>query len=217
MLRGSRVYGSPVSGSCTKNVRFSVLCWRNGSTTAVDGSGSSSMSDSWICWKPRIEEPSNMRPSVKTFSPKLLTGRVKCCTVPGRSQNRTSTNSISSAAMKLRTSSALVNINPPCTGQAVGESHVCNRDVSRRQFPGHVCFVSLVLRLRSLAGYRGVVAQQTADAPAKGTTYPGEGLGLPEQGSMSVASMGRRLLALIVDWLICLVIARWLTHSEYWT
>jgi uncharacterized RDD family membrane protein YckC len=61
------------------------------------------------------------------------------------------------------------------------------------------------------------VAQQTADAPAKGTTYPGEGLGLPEQGSMSVASMGRRLLALIVDWLICLVIARWLTHSEYWT
>src|ERR1700677_599869 len=68
-----------------------------------------------------------------------------------------------------------------------------------------------------VAGYRGGVAQQTADAPAKGTTYPGKDLGLPEQGSMSVASMGRRLLALIVDWLLCLVIARWLTHSEYWT
>ena len=35
---------------------------------AVAGSGSSSMSDSWICWKPRIDEPSNTRPSVKTSS-----------------------------------------------------------------------------------------------------------------------------------------------------
>ena len=35
MLRGSRLYGSPVSGSCTKNVRFSVLRVRNGSITAV--------------------------------------------------------------------------------------------------------------------------------------------------------------------------------------
>jgi hypothetical protein len=68
-----------------------------------------------------------------------------------------------------------------------------------------------------VAGYRGVVAQQTADAPSKGTTYPGQDLGLPEQGPMAVASMGRRLLALIVDWLLCLAIARWLAHSEYWT
>ena len=92
MLRGSRVYGSPVSGSCTKNVRFSVLCVRNGSTTAVVGSGSSSMSDSWISWKPRIDEPSNIRPSVKTSSSKDVAGTVKCCIVPGRSQNLTSTN-----------------------------------------------------------------------------------------------------------------------------
>src|ERR1700722_14029795 len=120
MLRGSLEYGAPVSGSWTKNVRFSVLCWRNGSTIAVDGSGSSSMSDSWICWNPRIDEPSNIRPSVKTLSPKLLAGTVKCCTVPGRSQNLTSTNSIFSDAMKLRTSSALLNINPPGTGHSVG-------------------------------------------------------------------------------------------------
>ena len=34
---------------------------------AVATSGSSSMSDSWIAWKPRIEEPSKARPSVKTL------------------------------------------------------------------------------------------------------------------------------------------------------
>ena len=60
--------------------------------TAVVGSGSSSMSDSWISWNPRIEEPSNIRPSVKTLSPKFSAGTVKCCIVPGRSQNLTSTN-----------------------------------------------------------------------------------------------------------------------------
>ena len=30
------------------------------------------MSDSWIAWKPRIDEPSNIRPSVNTFSSKIL-------------------------------------------------------------------------------------------------------------------------------------------------
>jgi uncharacterized RDD family membrane protein YckC len=29
--------------------------------------------------------------------------------------------------------------------------------------------------------------------------------------------MGRRVLALLVDWLLCLAIARWLFHSQYWT
>ncbi len=67
------------------------------------------------------------------------------------------------------------------------------------------------------AGYRGVVAQQTAGVPAKDATYPGKGLGLPEYGPMSVASMGRRLLALLVDWLLSMLIAYWLTHSQFWT
>ena len=113
MLRGSRLYGSPVSGSCTKNVRFSVLRVRNGSSTAVVASGSSSMSDSWICWKPRIDEPSNIRPSLKTFSSKDSAGTVKCCTVPGRSQNLTSTNCTPSVSMNRSTSSPLVNIRSP--------------------------------------------------------------------------------------------------------
>ena len=67
------------------------------------------------------------------------------------------------------------------------------------------------------AGYRGVVAQQTADAPAKDATYPGKGLGLPEHGPTSVASMGRRMAALLVDWLLCMLIAYGLTRSQYWT
>jgi hypothetical protein len=33
--------------------------------------------------------------------------------------------------------------------------------------------------------------------------YPGEGLGLPERGPGSLASTGRRLVALMIDWLIC--------------
>jgi len=99
MLRGSLVYGAPVSGSCTKNVRFSVLCVRKESSPAVVGSGSSCMSDSWIAWNPRIDEPSNMRPSVKTSSPNADAGTVKCCIVPGRSQNLTSMNSTFSSAM----------------------------------------------------------------------------------------------------------------------
>lgn len=60
------------------------------------------------------------------------------------------------------------------------------------------------------------MASQTADAPAK-ASYPGEGLGLPEHGPMSVASMGRRALALVIDWLLCMLIAYWLTRSQYWT
>jgi len=33
--------------------------------------------------------------------------------------------------------------------------------------------------------------------------YPGETLGLPESGPGSLAPMGRRLVALLIDWLIC--------------
>jgi hypothetical protein len=45
--------------------------------------------------------------------------------------------------------------------------------------------------------------------------YPGERFGLPEQGPRSVAGMGRRLLALLIDWLIAVVIARaFFGHSD---
>jgi uncharacterized RDD family membrane protein YckC len=50
---------------------------------------------------------------------------------------------------------------------------------------------------------------------------PGERWGMPEEGRGSVAGFGRRLLALIIDWLACLVIATavFRTHSQVqiWT
>jgi len=47
--------------------------------------------------------------------------------------------------------------------------------------------------------------------------YPGQHLGLPERGPGSVSSMPRRVLALFIDWLLSMVIALWLTHSQFWT
>ena len=60
-------------------------------------------------------------------------------------------------------------------------------------------------------------AQLTAPPAAEEATYPGQGLGLPERGPGSVASMPRRILALFIDWLLSMLIAYWLTHSQYWT
>jgi hypothetical protein len=42
------------------------------------------MSDSWIFWKPRIDEPSKLTPSSKYSGPNVPTGTVKCCMMPGR-------------------------------------------------------------------------------------------------------------------------------------
>jgi len=72
---------------------------------------------------------------------------------------------------------------------------------------------------------QGGTAQLTAPAVSgadqatskKTAGYPGQHLGLPERGPGSVASMPRRLLALLIDWLLSMVIAYWLTHSQFWT
>ena len=60
-------------------------------------------------------------------------------------------------------------------------------------------------------------AQLTASPAAEEATYPGQGLGLPERGPGSVASMPRRILALFIDWLLSMLIAYGLTHSQFWT
>src|SRR3954471_494687 len=96
------------------------------------------MSDLWIAANPRIDEPSNMTPSVKKSSGSVAAGTLKCCCWPGRSVKRTSTNSTFSFLMKLRTSSELVNIRPPL--RRVMAAKLCFggcRPVSR-MFPG--CF-----------------------------------------------------------------------------
>src|ERR1700710_2369423 len=90
-----------------------VLALRNGSRYAVVGSGNSDMSDSWIAWKPRIEDPSKLRPSSKTDWSNDETGTVKCCITPGRSQKRTSTISTPSSLTYFSSSSLFWNIRPP--------------------------------------------------------------------------------------------------------
>lgn len=40
--------------------------------------------------------------------------------------------------------------------------------------------------------------------------YPGERLGLPESGPGSIARAGRRILAICIDWALCLLISQFL-------
>ena len=53
--------------------------------------------------------------------------------------------------------------------------------------------------------------------PGEAGNFPGERLGLPEQGTGSVATIGRRLLALLIDWVLCTLIALAAFHSRWWT
>jgi uncharacterized RDD family membrane protein YckC len=47
--------------------------------------------------------------------------------------------------------------------------------------------------------------------------YPGERMGLPEEGPGAVAGYGRRLVALIVDWLLAMLISGGLSAVFHWT
>jgi hypothetical protein len=67
------------------------------------------------------------------------------------------------------------------------------------------------------AGAPASTAQLTAPQPGGKAYYPGQEFGLPEQGPGSVADMPRRVLALFIDWLLSMLIAYWLTHSQFWT
>jgi uncharacterized RDD family membrane protein YckC len=44
---------------------------------------------------------------------------------------------------------------------------------------------------------------QSDDPGQRASTYPGQRLGLPESGPGSIARFGRRIGALLVDWLVC--------------
>ncbi len=83
----------------------------------------------------------------------------------------------------------------------------------------------LVAPLR-LAGYReSVTDRRWAGSWLSGQRpddddqnwYPGQRLGLPEEGQRSVAGVGRRLGALVIDWLLCSLIAIGLLHDQFWT
>src|SRR3954452_22566459 len=96
-----------------KKFTTSVFAVRNGSTYDVGGSGNSDMSDSWMAWKPRIEEPSKFRPSSKTDWSDEDNGTVKCCITRGRAQHRTTTIATPSSLMYFSSSSLFSNIRPP--------------------------------------------------------------------------------------------------------
>ncbi len=75
------------------------------------------------------------------------------------------------------------------------------------------------------AGYRyGVTERRRTGSWLGGTvaggdagSYPGERLGLPAAGAGSVAAMGRRVLALVIDWLLCMMISLAAARSQTWT
>ena len=53
-------------------------------------------------------------------------------------------------------------------------------------------------------------------APVQGEPYPGSQLGLPPDGPGSVASWGRRVLALVVDWFASLLVAGAIFGGSVW-
>src|SRR5258706_14247240 len=79
-------------GSLTEQMTLSVGTAVNGSSLAVSGSGMMSMSDALIGCHPRIDEPSNPKPSSKQASVSRWTGTVVCCQIPGKSMNFISRN-----------------------------------------------------------------------------------------------------------------------------
>ena len=69
---------------------------------------------------------------------------------------------------------------------------------------------------------RGPASLGPVSGPANGSVagdepgHPGERLGLPVEGPGSVAGLGRRLLALLVDWGLCLLIAAGFALDRVW-
>ncbi|WGW13484.1 RDD family protein [Saxibacter everestensis] len=52
--------------------------------------------------------------------------------------------------------------------------------------------------------------------PGEPVRWPGERLGRPENGSGSMARFGRRLIALIIDWGLAFLIAKFAFDSNQW-
>ena len=85
--------------------------WVKGSRKAVAGSGTTSMSLSWISWKPRIDEPSKPMPSANMSASNSVVGIEKCCQTPGKSVKRTSTILTSLSLIAASTSSGVAHVS----------------------------------------------------------------------------------------------------------
>jgi uncharacterized RDD family membrane protein YckC len=60
-------------------------------------------------------------------------------------------------------------------------------------------------------------ATKAAAAADNTPDYPGKKFGLPMDGPTSVAPMGKRLLALIIDWVLCYLIASGIVRHSVFT
>src|SRR5690625_7934852 len=80
-----------VVGSTMLQRTITVGLSEKGSITAVSSSGIRIMSDSLMPFQPRMEEPSNIRPSSKNDSSTLLAGMLTCCSLQRVSVKRIST------------------------------------------------------------------------------------------------------------------------------
>ncbi|MGH3171307.1 MAG: RDD family protein [Trebonia sp.] len=66
---------------------------------------------------------------------------------------------------------------------------------------------------RSSTAVRTTATRGAATADGK-PDYPGKRFGLPESGPGAVAPMGRRVVALIVDWVLCEIIVSAVTRHQ---
>src|SRR2546426_2583899 len=111
MYRESRVNRSWLPPSYTSTKNRAVLCAPSyhGSTAKVDGSGSITMSDSWISLNPLIEEPSSLpTPRLNSSGPSDVDGIVMCWSAPSTSTNWRSIHRIPSVSIRLSTDAMVI-------------------------------------------------------------------------------------------------------------
>lgn len=58
-------------------------------------------------------------------------------------------------------------------------------------------------------------AKKSGTVPLTPSKYAGERLGLPETGHQSVARVGRRVLALFIDWVSAILVTMLITGTSY--
>jgi RDD family len=97
-------------------------------------------------------------------------------------------------------------VSPTLTGHPGGPEGRAAIPGGRRRGPGGRQYRGAVDKREALGswldGPRAAAEQMGADFG-----YRGERLGLPREGSGSIAPVGRRIAALFVDWALCLLIA----------
>src|SRR5256885_634167 len=93
------------------------------------------MSLSWICWKPRMLEPSKPMPSSNRSSLRSSTGMEKCCQTPGRSTKRKSTMEILDSSAKRLTSFTVFAILLSLGAVPSNTLLKCTQQVNQRLLP----------------------------------------------------------------------------------